>query len=46
MESQFFADYIVAPNSDKIDFSGFELLLDRIVATMTDHARRIAAGLI
>ena len=33
-----FAMKVIEPNSDKIDFSGFTPLLDRIVAVLDHHA--------
>jgi hypothetical protein len=40
-----FARKVVEPNSDKIDFSGFAPLLDRIVAVLDHHAALKAAPL-
>jgi len=39
-----FAERVVAPNASKIDFSGFEPLLDRIVAVIAHHNSLVAAG--
>ena len=35
-----FAKKVVIPNADKIDFSGFEKLLDRIVAVLDDYEQQ------
>lgn len=40
-----FASKVVEPNADKIDFSGFAPLLDRIVAVLDHHAALKAAPL-
>jgi hypothetical protein len=40
----YFAEHVVAPNADKINFAGFAPLLDRIVATIVAHRKRVAAG--
>jgi hypothetical protein len=40
----YFADHVVAPNIEKIDFVGFAPLLDRIVATIAYHQNVVAAG--
>jgi hypothetical protein len=40
-----FATKVVQPNSDKIDFSGFAPLLNRIVAVLDHHAALKAAPL-
>ncbi len=39
-----FASQVVAPNADKINFTGFVPLLDRIVATINFHNKLVAAG--
>ena len=39
-----FADKVVRPQKDVIDFSGFEKLLDRIVATLDDYAAKAPAA--
>ncbi|WPZ33784.1 hypothetical protein T8K17_21405 [Thalassobaculum sp. OXR-137] len=33
----YFADYVVSPNWKTIDFSGFDSLLDRVVACIADY---------
>ena len=38
-----FATRVIEPNADKIDFSGFDPLLDRIVAVLDHHAGLKAA---
>ncbi|MFZ3234440.1 MAG: hypothetical protein WA417_06615 [Stellaceae bacterium] len=40
-----FAERVVVPNADTIDFSGFGALLDRIVAVLEHHASLKAAPL-
>lgn len=40
----YFADYVVAPNINTIDFSGFTPLLDRILAVIAYHKQVVAAG--
>ena len=35
-----FAEKVVKPNTDKIDFSGFEKLLGRIIAVLDDYEKR------
>ena len=40
-----FAARVVEPNADKINFSGFAPLLDRIVGVLDDHAKKKAAPL-
>ena len=42
----YFAEYVVAPNADKIDFGGFAPLLDRIVETIAHHQKVVAAGVV
>jgi RNA-directed DNA polymerase len=39
-----FAERVVAPKANSIDFSDFAPLLDRIVATIVHHATLVAAG--
>jgi hypothetical protein len=41
-----FAEKVIKPQSDTIDFSGFVLLLDRIVAVLQDYETRILASAI
>lgn len=39
-----FADYVIAPNANVIDFAGFAPLLDRIVKVIAYHQTLLAAG--
>jgi RNA-directed DNA polymerase len=39
-----FAERVVAPKANSIDFSGVVPLLNRIVAVMAHHATLVAAG--
>jgi hypothetical protein len=39
-----FAEHVVAKKQDKIDFSGFEPLLDRIVGAIKDYRRKLKAA--
>lgn len=36
----FFATHVIKKNEDKIDFSGFKSILDRIVAVLDDHSKK------
>jgi RNA-directed DNA polymerase len=38
-----FAHKVVKPQADTIDFSGFTPILDRIVAVLDEHAKKVAA---
>lgn len=38
---QYFASHVIRPNRNKIDFSDFKFLLDRIVAVQNDYAKRV-----
>lgn len=40
----YFAEHVVGPNADKINFAGFAPLLDRIVATIAYHQKMVATG--
>jgi hypothetical protein len=39
-----FAEHVIGKNQEKIDFSGFEPLLDRITAVLKDNKKRIKAA--
>lgn len=38
-----FANKVVIPNADKIDFSGFKPILERLIAVIHTHAKTVAA---
>jgi len=42
----YFADYVVAPSANSINFAGFAPLLDRLVAVIAYHQKVVAAGVV